>query len=171
MSLGDEMFGERIVAHADSAVVAAGSGGEEEQSHTVCGGENPSGRGALDPDAGISEQAEPRGVIAPAFRCPAVLYGTENPFWMWHHDGDAAIARGESGHAEGRAVGVEGVAFRGDVVVIDEASGDESGLAECGGGFLGFEFRVTFSVCDGYGEDCAGHFVEEDARAGFDLER
>lgn len=93
----------------------------------------------------------------------------EHAFWVRHHDGDAAVVSGERGDSKRRAVGVQRVVFRGNVVIIDKAGRDESGLAEGFCSLDGFELGVTFAVGDRDWKNGARHFVEEDAWAVLDF--
>jgi hypothetical protein len=57
--------------------------------------------------AGIAEHPQPRRILTQISRMPAHLHRAGSALRVRHHDGEAAVRRGQAGDASGRAVGVE----------------------------------------------------------------
>ena len=75
--------------------------------------------GLTHPYPRIAEHAHPSAVFTPVIGIPGVLHGAEYPLGVRHHDGDAAVAGGQTGDATRGAVGVGWVTLGHAATVID----------------------------------------------------
>ena len=73
--------------------------------------------------ARILEHLQPRSCFASELIVGTIrhLHSAEQAFWMWHHDGGAAVSCGETCGACGRAIRIGWIAFRWFAVVVDVA--------------------------------------------------
>jgi len=88
-------------------------------------GERPLFHSFLAPDSGVVEYSEPRGGLQrelPGFGHPGPLPLQECSLRMRHQRQVPSIRRAERRDAESRTIGVEGILFRGHVLVINEVA-------------------------------------------------
>src|SRR5256886_8034065 len=120
---------------------------------------------SLHPFPRVAENAHPGRVLRAPVRRPRKLHVAEDPFRVRHHDGEAAVGRGEPGDAPRRAARIVGVGF-GDVSAVVDITHRHPGLLNEISWILG----TAFAVGGDYRHAAAGHAVEEERRARRDLD-